>query len=270
MSTPIAFSIPEILEGILLHLDMETLLLAQRTCRTWRAVIQSSPALEKALYMAPAHSFLADDAQKREMTCNPLLARKFPQLFPTIRDSNKPKVRRERNTTIFTGLHMLEPNKLESYIRPEASWRRMLVQEPPVKTIAVFTATYGWATSYSIYEIEAGAKGLTMGAYFEYMIFNDGLWWLPWATPWVVWWEETTKPRPWDTLKQLGGPTLAAEIVIIKPGISSCIDEKDDNEDAEHVRLRNRIRDTYATLGVEPCPLRNHERVNVWSYSKMN
>lgn len=52
------FTTPELLEIILLHLDPRTLLVsAQRVCQTWTAQIQSSPAIQEALFFRPARKF---------------------------------------------------------------------------------------------------------------------------------------------------------------------------------------------------------------------
>ena len=52
------FATPELLEIILLHLDTRTLLVsAQRVCQTWTAQVQSSPAIQEALFFRPARKF---------------------------------------------------------------------------------------------------------------------------------------------------------------------------------------------------------------------
>ncbi|KAL4954382.1 hypothetical protein BDW69DRAFT_163300, partial [Aspergillus filifer] len=45
---------PELLEMILVQTDMRTLLIsAQRVCRTWKALIDHSPSLQRALFFTP-------------------------------------------------------------------------------------------------------------------------------------------------------------------------------------------------------------------------
>jgi len=46
-------SVPELLETVLYHLPLTDLLLAQRVSRTWRAAIQQSPKLQRALFITP-------------------------------------------------------------------------------------------------------------------------------------------------------------------------------------------------------------------------
>ena len=46
-------SLPELLELVLFELPTRDLLLAQRVCQTWQAVISGSPKLQRALYFEP-------------------------------------------------------------------------------------------------------------------------------------------------------------------------------------------------------------------------
>lgn len=146
---------PELLELILCHLDMTTLLvMAQRVSTWWQSVISSSPALQMHLFYKPderrrrareatGQGFTPDDF-------NPLLVAKFGRFF-----FDPPGVR--RTTMSFyadlpwaTGVPMpthIPPNTrskswaetvedqrhaaLRRFTRPGASWRRMLVAQPP-------------------------------------------------------------------------------------------------------------------------------------------
>ncbi|KAJ5966088.1 hypothetical protein N7481_012802 [Penicillium waksmanii] len=72
-----ALAIPGIVEIILLHLDIRTVLTkAQRTCRTWNNVIQEFPSIQKHLFFEPTEEI---DGEKIP---NPLLAEVFPSFFP--------------------------------------------------------------------------------------------------------------------------------------------------------------------------------------------
>lgn len=51
--TEAVFLTTELLENILRHLPMKDLLLVQRVCRKWRAVITSNKELQQALYFIP-------------------------------------------------------------------------------------------------------------------------------------------------------------------------------------------------------------------------
>jgi hypothetical protein len=71
-------STPELLELIPLNLDIQTLLLSQRICRTWQEIIQESLPLQKHLFLAPI-----DDSPTVQKSHNSLLVKKFPTFFNT-------------------------------------------------------------------------------------------------------------------------------------------------------------------------------------------
>lgn len=132
----IALSTFELLELILLQLDTQTLLTAQRTCQTWHRIIQESVAIQKALFFIPMNSSSANIKVQ-----NALLAKKFPGFFNS-------------NLTLLANVDMLQrPEKLEAYIRPEASWRRMLVQQPPIFRIGILISCFAFSESYTFYEL---------------------------------------------------------------------------------------------------------------------
>lgn len=119
-------STPEILESILLQVDPYSLLTAaQQTCRTWGGIIHESPSLQKALFFTP------DEHPKKVQ--NPLLVQRFPSFFGKTKWS------------LLPSLDMIKkPGKLGAYVRPEASWRRMLVQQPPISVVGMIS-TFGAA-----------------------------------------------------------------------------------------------------------------------------
>lgn len=122
------FTIPELLETILLHLDPRTLLTAQSTCKTWTTLITTSPRIQQALFFIPS--------SHPEKELNPLLVHSFPSLFPSPSPREENYVQDARFT--FTSLDMFgSPAKMKAYMRAEASWRRMLVQQPPVFEIGL-------------------------------------------------------------------------------------------------------------------------------------
>lgn len=134
-----AFSIPEIFEQILLKLDNRTLLTkAQLICRTWTTFIQESPAIQWALFFKP---------KKHIQKCqNPLLADIFPSIFN--RDQGTQKTRTNLTLTTFQILTSWkwdnsDERKLDAWIRPEASWRRMLIQQPPLYTLSLLRSSAG-------------------------------------------------------------------------------------------------------------------------------
>ncbi|KAJ5166048.1 hypothetical protein N7492_006344 [Penicillium capsulatum] len=105
---------PELLELMLLRLDLQTLLISpQLICRAWSALIRESSAIQRMLFFEPAQ-----DSEKRR---NSLLIDAFPSFF------------NEGTTLTLSELGMIKhPAKTAAYTHKEASWRRMLVQQPPV------------------------------------------------------------------------------------------------------------------------------------------
>lgn len=84
-------SIPELLEAILLHVDMKTLLLSQRVDRNWASIMASSIVIQQALFFRPvqevssiipfnpADNHFGDHDSK--IIYNPLLVAKFGSAF---------------------------------------------------------------------------------------------------------------------------------------------------------------------------------------------
>ncbi|PYH43016.1 uncharacterized protein BP01DRAFT_122553 [Aspergillus saccharolyticus JOP 1030-1] len=133
---------PELLELILTQLDLRTLLTsAQRTCRTWHTLIRTSLPLQEALFFHPiksGHNAPSHDSTTTP-TINPLLQWAFPQFL-----SQPPSDYYPSSLNPFDDLTSLAHRaKHPAYLRPEASWRRMLVQQPPARSVGVLTASHG-------------------------------------------------------------------------------------------------------------------------------
>jgi hypothetical protein len=115
---------PEICENVLLGLDVRTLLLSQLVCQRWADLIHSSSAIQQALFFKPAAS---KHLQERQI--NPLLAEQFPPWFPE-----------DNPEACAKGFSALDMNEFfesrERYLHPNASWRRMLIQQPPATTLS--------------------------------------------------------------------------------------------------------------------------------------
>jgi hypothetical protein len=162
---------PELLEIILLHLDIRTLLVsAQRVCQTWTVLIQSSPAIQQALFFQTArnpkpkkgkwHAKSKDtkldqgsingyEFSYSRPIYNPLLVQAFRPFFPSVHEyppihdndekatetetEHEGKEKEKENPFSFKPLDMLSsPQKKTAYMRKEASWRNMLLRQPPV------------------------------------------------------------------------------------------------------------------------------------------
>ncbi|KAI1368202.1 hypothetical protein F5Y08DRAFT_10842 [Xylaria arbuscula] len=155
---------PELLQEILLHLDMRTLLTsAQLVNRQWHELITTSPVLQQALYFEPIASS-SDPA-----TQNPLLSELFPYWFreeSRCEGSETPGpalIGREE----FSGLPMARKSRRHAFMYPRASWRRMLVRQPPVLKLGRWTTAHGqWGDSHEM-EIDEVPEGLRMGRFYD-------------------------------------------------------------------------------------------------------
>ncbi|KOS40770.1 hypothetical protein ACN38_g8357 [Penicillium nordicum] len=120
-------NLPEELIEIILILvnDEQTLLLAQRVCQRWAHCIRDSRILQQALFFQPKQPTLPKTTIPRQ---NPLLAVKFPYWFPDVCQSS-------RNTAFGAGDMQEFLDKHGAWLHPSASWRRMLVQQPPAMSL---------------------------------------------------------------------------------------------------------------------------------------
>ncbi|KAK6824955.1 Regulator of G protein signaling superfamily [Apiospora arundinis] len=156
---PSPLIIPELLEAILLYVDERTLLVsAQRVSQHWRAVIAVSPSLQWKLFLRPDDRAATALAPRK----NPLLAKAFPFCFDdwpngvllTPQNGTRALLWAKSDTTAaeppVLGRRRANPwyplpqwphlrARREAFRRPDASWRRMLVHQPPVLLSNVLT-----------------------------------------------------------------------------------------------------------------------------------
>lgn len=135
------FLIPEVLEPVLLNLDTTTLLLSQRVCHLWNSLIKTSPSLQTALFFRPQkEASTSTPALKPKRTVNPLMNKllkhfvsnhrsSFHRDFSSYLSRFGPQKSSDPSTTDVERRH--------PYLRPEASWREMLLHQPPAPTLAV-------------------------------------------------------------------------------------------------------------------------------------
>ncbi|KAL4966618.1 uncharacterized protein BDV14DRAFT_198741 [Aspergillus stella-maris] len=160
-ATERALCIPEILELILLQLDMTDLLVAaQRVSSYWLTTIRNSPRLQQALFFDPVSSpakpkelyDLPDSMTRGEsaipepyctrlrVSINPLLEKHFGGVFFNL-TKNREFIRWEHFMQQMTFAReedwlreIIDESykaRWRAYTRREASWRRMLVTQPP-------------------------------------------------------------------------------------------------------------------------------------------
>jgi hypothetical protein len=117
---------------ILLEMDMRTLLTSgQRVCHTWTNLIRTSRSIQRALFFIPIKESEWATAEK---TLNPLLAENFPGIFPANANDDD-----DDDRFTYRGLPMAKDGEaMNRFVRPHASWRRMLVQQPPLTDIGLF------------------------------------------------------------------------------------------------------------------------------------
>jgi len=144
-STKIFKDIPtELWESILLQVDLRTLLTsATRVCRAWTTLIQDSTALQQILFFAPNTRIQSD-----EKSHNSLLVDAFPSVF-----SKHEKKEDDFRFTIESWDFIKHPEKQLAYMRPEASWRRMLVQQPPIYKIGIWIEQFATIPNATYYEM---------------------------------------------------------------------------------------------------------------------
>ncbi|KAH8161535.1 hypothetical protein CIB48_g6698 [Xylaria polymorpha] len=156
----------ELLEGVLLQLDMRTLLTtAQLVSRQWHELITTSPALKQALYFEPIARLSGPATQ------NPLLAEVFPPWFP------KPTKNEQRDITSslkmtnredFSGLPMAQASRRHAFMHPSATWRKMLVQQPPVLRLGRWTASHAMMGDFHHFQLQEFPDGLRMGSLYDF------------------------------------------------------------------------------------------------------
>ncbi|KAJ7864240.1 hypothetical protein B0H14DRAFT_2505078 [Mycena olivaceomarginata] len=146
----IVISMPELLEHTLTHLPMHDLLVAAPlVSKRWQA-ITLSPALQRALFFEP-------DFSVAEYIRNPLLVEMFPPFFaaPLVEEYERDEEDEEfEDDEGYEDCQLSWPGQSpallampwarvpESFKRADASWRRMLVTQPPTQTMRVTHHTH--------------------------------------------------------------------------------------------------------------------------------
>ncbi|OOF90077.1 hypothetical protein ASPCADRAFT_20905, partial [Aspergillus carbonarius ITEM 5010] len=119
------FHIPDILEEILFHLDPTTLLLSQRVCTLWHILIKGSSRCQTALFFKPSTSI----SLAANRTLNPFFNTSLRNHFLRNRLSRPPPR--------WKTFSQMQSDRAHTFSRPEASWREMLLQQPPALRVGV-------------------------------------------------------------------------------------------------------------------------------------
>ncbi|PYI31899.1 hypothetical protein BP00DRAFT_425329 [Aspergillus indologenus CBS 114.80] len=210
-------ALPELLELILFSLDERTLLTsAQRVSTHWHGTIQKCAALQEKLFFKPCrrrrrrtasdpeNNTRSDSSPTQQPTLiNPLLTAAFPVFFP-------PRPWRYG----VCGLDFVtDPAKRAAFLRPEASWRSMLVQQPPAYSLGLLQHQHHTAY-YGSYEMMKSHDGLRMEALFELLFFHPDLTSQDSLPHDIIWWGECADPflrlmiAPWAALDGVEQPDV--------------------------------------------------------------
>lgn len=206
-TTDKALATHELLELILSHVDAPTLLVScQRVCTRWQGMIVQSPLLQQVLFLKPSTRRPAVDCPcdggPYAQVLNPFLWRHFRALFhsaPGVPGSDDgPRCEKCGNMTGFGSwdLAALRPGSLsrgkdklsfadagrdrwrqKAFMRAGASWRRMLITQPPILEAQHWTEWRGdrfIAPSLGVRETVSTAEfpeGLRMGQLYD-LVFS--------------------------------------------------------------------------------------------------
>ncbi|RYP04254.1 hypothetical protein DL764_004593 [Monosporascus ibericus] len=136
--------VPEILEEILMHLGMRTLLTSvQGVNKTLYRLIAGSPPLQQRLLFRADYSTTS--------TPNPLME-EFPFYFTHLRLGSGEQAPLLAKTGRAWNNALRSPSaehiraKGQAFGRPGATWRRMLVQQPPLPASGKSALSCPWAT----------------------------------------------------------------------------------------------------------------------------
>ncbi|KAF1958823.1 hypothetical protein CC80DRAFT_20605 [Byssothecium circinans] len=139
----------ETLEHILLNLPMQDLLLCQRVCHCFKDMVASSRPIRRALFLEPAH-YSGKLSNWKLLKWNPLLEDKLAGSL-SIRVVG---VHRGQEGTVKMVAHvrfekeaLLDVGWADMLFHEDASWKSMLVTQPPATLLMHPSASLFWKTS---------------------------------------------------------------------------------------------------------------------------
>lgn len=140
----------ELIENILLRVDMHTVLVsAQRVCRKWHLTIANSRGIQKTLFFEPEPELLRHRVDPRGpyMRVNPLLYRHFAFLFNNkvgrhdmgwgtmLARAIEINIAHVHDADETPSIASRDMDVHRAFADPSASWRRMLVTQPPPRKV---------------------------------------------------------------------------------------------------------------------------------------
>jgi hypothetical protein len=126
---------PELVEHIFLQLPLFDLLVnAQSVSKHWNNLIQESPTLQQHLFFR-----VTPQTSCQEQAFNPLLKTSFGPFF----DNHDEKSIRWSTGIPFDELARINTDdKRKAFLRKEATWRRMLPAQPPIRQLNIALRTH--------------------------------------------------------------------------------------------------------------------------------
>lgn len=130
----------ETLHLICTFIDMPTLLHAQLVSKHWHDMISTSPLLQQNLFFNPRLSVNIEQPS----TINPLLLQHFEAILKGRESYNKQMWHNSPAMSRMSIANMKNGRKVhKAFIRRDASWRRMLVAQPPITSIGYMRKVNG-------------------------------------------------------------------------------------------------------------------------------
>lgn len=248
-ATTTVLTSPELLEALFLQCDLRSLLTSvQRVCRQWYEVAATSPVVQVHLYLRSAK-----EHGGQVPTLNPLLADVFPPFFA-------PLSQIDGDGTAFFGRDHVREMPLgrnpEPFMRPDATWRVMHVQQPPLRALGVAMPSEGYAvvhekkgrgvrsnTSSGSVRSDDCEEGIRMGELYDEVVRTLTAGGLRWR---ILWRERVLDG---GTQAQMANSTAAATILAgeARAGV----------DDDSHERLRELVREVDVVLVRSSEPLRS-------------
>ncbi|CAG7977597.1 unnamed protein product [Penicillium salamii] len=173
------FSINELLENILLHTDMRTLVTSgQRVCRGWNETIKSSPSLQEHLFLRPSKSQASCSCQRsRNSLLEDIL---WVQFFLKQQQNSDSKAEVSRFP-----LRESDRLRLKAYLRKDASWKQMLLQQPPTSSIGVLEIIRRSDSEFTKLAVNPDSEFLRMGHILKLLQGRSTL--VPTRNKWILW-----------------------------------------------------------------------------------
>jgi hypothetical protein len=239
-----ALRIVELLEQILLQLDMHTLLVsAQRVSKSWHIVIISSQELQRALFFQAASE--SDKAVSYDQKPNPLLKELFPAWFGKSPEHSPESVSKEHTHNKIYGKDGFRDLALRRasvahgrgqnpFLRNAASWKRMLVAQPPINRLGAIWHTSALGGSSLGTELKIKEDGLRMEEFYNIVLQHSA--WPRVSTSFLAIWDfdiipgEQTLPREFSMVEKQDHRTVRenmaardCDMVLVLNGTRSCV-----------------------------------------------